>query len=312
MDWHEVELDAAKFASKAGEILKQYFLPHSSVVDHLDVQFKDNNNSDPVTLADTAIQEVLSKYISELYPEHGILGEEGLKEVGPAPDVVWIIDPLDGTRNFIHGLPLFACSIGVLYKGTPVVGAIFIPWPMSDPGIVLHASVGNGFRIDNELVAERKPSKFDPNGLITLPGSFSSNFKFEGKFSGKSGELRMGGSIAYEMALVAMGITQYAVISSAYLWDIAAGVCIIRESGGQAVVGTSTSGFSAALNKPELWQELAGLVNPWVSAETTYENMGKRTQPMLVAHSSILDEISPNIGRKAFSMKKLSKFLFSV
>ena len=98
--------------------------------------------------------------------------------------MVWIIDPLDGTRNFIHGLPLFACSIGVLYKGTPVVGAIFIPWPMSDPGIVLHASVGNGFRIDNELVAERKPSKFDPNGLITLPGSFSCNFMFDGNFSG--------------------------------------------------------------------------------------------------------------------------------
>ena len=114
------------------------------------------------------------------------------------------------------------------------------------------------------------------------------------------------------MALVAMGITQYAVISSAYLWDIAAGVCIIRESGGQAVIGTSTSGLGAALNKPELWKELEELVTPWVSCETAYETMRRRTQPMLVAHSSILGEISPNIGRKQFSVQRLSKFLFSV
>ena len=312
MDWQEIETDAARLALTAGEILKKYFVNPGSQNDHLEVQFKDQNNSDPVTLADTEIQETLSKSIKELYPEHGILGEEGLKVEGNAPDTVWVIDPLDGTRNFIHGLPLFACAIGVLYEGKPVVGAIFIPWPMTTPGIVLHASAGNGFHIDNELITGKRPSKFDANGLITLPGSFSSSFRFEGKFSGKSGELRMGGSIAYEMALVAMGITQYAVISSAYLWDIAAGVCIIRESGGQAVVGTSTSGLSAALNKPELWQELEGLVTPWINSETTYETMRRRTQPMLVAHSSILGEISPNIGRKQFSVQRLSKFLFSV
>ena len=312
MDWQEIETEAAELALTAGEILKKYFVNPGSQNDHLRVQFKDQNNSDPVTLADTEIQETLSKCIKERHPEHGILGEEGLKVEGNAPDTVWVIDPLDGTRNFIHGLPLFACAIGVLFKGKPVVGAIFIPWPMATPGIVLHSSVGNGFRIDNELITGKEPSKFDANGLITLPGSFSNSFRFEGNFSGKSGELRMGGSIAYEMALVAMGITQYAVISSAYLWDIAAGVCIIRESGGQAVIGTSTSGLSAALNKPELWKELEGLVTPWVSSETTYETMRRRTQPMLVAHSSILGEISPNIGRKQFSVQRLSKFLFSV
>jgi hypothetical protein len=78
------------------------------------------------------------------------------------------------------------------------------------------------------------------------------------------------------------------------------------------VVGSSTSGLSAALNKPELWQELGGLVTPWVSSQTTYEDMRKHTRPMLVAHSSIIGEISPNIGRKQFSVQRLSKFLFSV
>ena len=126
MDWHEVELDAAKFASKAGEILKQYFLPHSSVVDHLDVQFKDNNNSDPVTLADTAIQEVLSKYISELYPEHGILGEE-FDSINPKAEFVWVIDPIDGTRSFIAGHKDFGTLISLLHNNNPIIGIINCP-----------------------------------------------------------------------------------------------------------------------------------------------------------------------------------------
>ena len=84
MDWQEIETEAAELALTAGEILKKYFVNPGSQNDHLRVQFKDQNNSDPVTLADTEIQETLSICIKERYPEHGILGEEGLKVDGNA------------------------------------------------------------------------------------------------------------------------------------------------------------------------------------------------------------------------------------
>ena len=71
----------------------------------------------------------------------------------------------------MYGFPIYACSIGVLYHGEPVVGAIFIPWPNSlNFGRVVHASVGNGVNIDGETIDTSQTRKLDGNSLITLPG----------------------------------------------------------------------------------------------------------------------------------------------
>ncbi|MBC8286115.1 MAG: hypothetical protein H8E42_01440 [Nitrospinae bacterium] len=80
----------------------------------------------PVTIADRKAEEILRKKISQNFPEHGIIGEE-FGSHNPNAEWVWTIDPVDGTRSFIRGLPLFASMIALLHKGEPVLGIIELP-----------------------------------------------------------------------------------------------------------------------------------------------------------------------------------------
>ena len=173
----EIEAHAVKIARGAGDILRGHF-EHA-----LNVEYKDDKQSDPVTNADYECQRYLQKAIAKRFPEHGILGEEDNAEERanadkqPAPDFVWVLDPLDGTRNFLSGLPLFASSIGVLYQGAPVVSAVFLPWPSNNGGIVMHAHRGGGTQVDGVPVVALTAEAPEGNRLITLPGGFGALFK---------------------------------------------------------------------------------------------------------------------------------------
>ncbi|MDP6736676.1 MAG: inositol monophosphatase family protein, partial [Nitrospinaceae bacterium] len=80
----------------------------------------------PVTIADRKVEEILRKKIAKAFPDHGIIGEE-FGEDGAGSEWVWTIDPIDGTRSFIRGLPMFASLIALLHKGEPVLGIISLP-----------------------------------------------------------------------------------------------------------------------------------------------------------------------------------------
>ena len=80
----------------------------------------------PVTFADRKAEEILRNKISKAFPNHGIIGEE-FGEESPQSEWVWTIDPIDGTRSFIRGLPLFATLVALLHKGNPVMGVISLP-----------------------------------------------------------------------------------------------------------------------------------------------------------------------------------------
>jgi histidinol-phosphatase len=109
---------AEEIALHAGEITLQYF---GSRVEH-----QEKGDGTPVTLADRAAEEALRRRITERYPEHGILGEEFGEKEGRAP-VRWILDPIDGTRSFMRGVPLYAVLIGVEVEEEPVVGVAHFP-----------------------------------------------------------------------------------------------------------------------------------------------------------------------------------------
>ncbi|MBI4575244.1 MAG: inositol monophosphatase, partial [Planctomycetes bacterium] len=96
-----------------------------------------------VTEADTASERLIAARIRAAWPDHGLLGEEGTRHPGGGR-WTWVVDPLDGTTNFLNGLPLFAVSIALLEEGVPVVGAVFVPWPRASRGRVLHARKGGG------------------------------------------------------------------------------------------------------------------------------------------------------------------------
>ena len=127
----DIETYAADIVRGAGAILNSHFGRS------LDVEYKDEKKRDPVTNADMESQEFLTQAITHRFPDHGILAEEDQKqEDSPAKDFVWVLDPLDGTKNFMAGLPVYACSIGVVHRSVPIVGAVFVPWPCDGGGAV--------------------------------------------------------------------------------------------------------------------------------------------------------------------------------
>jgi len=121
-----IEKTAIKISIGAGRILSKHFGKIQTV------EYKGSGKSDPVSLADREAQDYIKENIATHFPDHGVLSEEDEdidRGADPAPDYLWIIDPLDGTKNFIAGLPIFGCSVGVLYRGTPIAGAIYLPLP---------------------------------------------------------------------------------------------------------------------------------------------------------------------------------------
>ena len=269
----ELEDFAVSLAWGAGSVLMEYFSGDRS--DSLDVEYKDKNQRDPVTSADKATQDYLINEISNKFPEHGILGEEDSSDSGndaQVPDFLWVLDPLDGTTNFINGLPVFASSIGLIYKGWPLIAALYIPWPNSRGGFVLHCHRGGGCYADDKVVSVYETASPVANRLIGLPGYFVQNMRFSKNIKGSPGELRTTGSIAYELAMTACGVLQYAVIGAPRMWDMLAGALAVQEAGGTIMIrlpGEKTHGpmgslFPAQYNGSPTFKQLRNWVGPLI------------------------------------------------
>ena len=306
----KIEESAADFARQSGNILFKYFglpvIPSSE----LDVRFKDSANSDPVTLADTEVQQYLSQEILGLYPNHSVVGEEDEEYQETLSDTVWVIDPLDGTRNFLNGLPMFASSIGVLHRGEFLVGAVFVPWPGKNQGIVVHASKNHGAKIDGIHFKMPEKETHKPSGVMTLPGSFSTSFKFEGGFARESGELRMAGSIAFELVMVALGITEYAVIGGSHLWDIAGCIPIINEAGGGIRKHSKKPFRSRLITGSQYWEDFDSLGTLSGSDSYSTSEFRKYTPQILAAHANVIDNVSLNITPRNVGFKGAAGSIF--
>ncbi len=227
-----IEEHAVSLAASAGKLLLDYFQRD------IKVEYKSEGSRSPVSDADKGAERLIVDGIRSRFPDHGILSEETPPAEDLDRDFVWVIDPLDGTTNFVNGLPVFASSIGVLHQGRPVAGAIYVPSPTSSSGRVFHARCGGGAFAGDTPVRVYDKAKPMPNGLVTLPMAFWRRYRI-GKELRRLGELRNIGSIAYEMTLVASGVMQYAAFSAPHAWDVVAGVAIVREAGGEVLARTS-------------------------------------------------------------------------
>ena len=130
----------------------------------LHVEFKAEGRLSPVTEADRGIEAFLRAAIAGEFPDHAILGEEGTEMDVAAREFVWVLDPLDGTSNFWNGLPIFACSAALLWRGEPVVGAIFLP-AASLPPAALPATAGVKKRL------ERRPDDAAVDAVVGSHGA---------------------------------------------------------------------------------------------------------------------------------------------
>jgi myo-inositol-1(or 4)-monophosphatase len=207
----------------------------------LNVSYKGKGNSDPVSDADIQSHTFLTSQITARYPDHNILSEENLNSKSIDSDFLWVIDPLDGTINYINKYPCFGVSIGILFQGVPVVGAIFVKSPENCWGQILHARIGGGAFINESPVKIPKTSSLCEGKLLGLPQSFQSQYEIEPSLERKFSNTRVTGSIVYELAQVALGIFQCAVFNQAKIWDIAGSCVIISEADGSMFVQSKRS-----------------------------------------------------------------------
>jgi fructose-1,6-bisphosphatase/inositol monophosphatase family enzyme len=133
----EAEAVCVQAVRQAGAVLLEYFRQP------LTVEFKEKGQQSPVTEADRRSEELLRAALTQAFPEHGIIGEEAEDAVNPSADYVWFLDPLDGTTNFTAGLPAFAISMGLCFRGVPVLGVIAMLWEGPE-GTVFRAHQGGG------------------------------------------------------------------------------------------------------------------------------------------------------------------------
>ena len=229
----DIESNAKDLAWAAGKLLLTHFNKH------LSVEYKSKGNQDPVTEADRNAERLLIDEITARFPSHGILSEETLGITRSQGEFLWVLDPLDGTTNFINGYPCFGVSIGVLLNGIPVVGALFVPTLKPPGGHVLHARLLGGAFLDDIPIRVFKNPEPTSEGIVSVPGSFRQNYHLKHDLIKRTGNFRTTGSIAYEMALVASGVLQYAIFGRPKIWDVAAGILIIKEAGGEILLKSS-------------------------------------------------------------------------
>lgn len=184
-------------------------------------------NNDIVTKADLLINEILRTRLAQHFPDDGWLSEENVDDKSRLLcDRVWIVDPIDGTREFTNGVPEYAISVALVENGQPIIGAIYNPATQE----FFHAEKGAGAWLENTRLHCRRSC--DANRL-TLLASRSEYARGEwDKFAGKH-ELKALGSIAYKMALIASGKADATFsLGPKNEWDIAAGVLLVEEAGG--------------------------------------------------------------------------------
>jgi len=217
---------AVRAARAAGDIIVR----NMDRLDRIKVVTKQNN--DFVSIVDQKAEEAIISILKQSYPDHGILAEEsGIQDA--SSDFQWIIDPLDGTTNYLHGFPQFAVSIALKHKNRLEVGVIYDPVSQE----LFSASRGNGATLNgkkirvtghkglhNALLGTGFPY-YDQSYLDTYLETMKALMQ-------KTAGLRRPGSAALDLAWLAAGRIDGFWEFNLKAWDIAAGALIVREAGG--------------------------------------------------------------------------------
>lgn len=185
---------------------------------------------DPVTEADLAVNAVLAKVLPQ--PEDGWLSEETADGDDRLSCVrVWIVDPVDGTREFIAGIPEWCVSVGLVEDGEPVAGGIYAP----ATDMLILGAVGHGVTVNGEPA--RTTSVEDIRGALVLASRSEMRRGEWERFFSTSISVRNVGSVAYKLGLVAAGRADATwTLVPKHEWDVAAGAALVRAAGG-AVFG---------------------------------------------------------------------------
>jgi myo-inositol-1(or 4)-monophosphatase len=223
---HPMLNTAVKAARKAGSIISRA----SHDIDKLNIQSKRQN--DFVSEVDHAAEEAIISVLHEAYPTHGFIGEESGPKNADA-EFVWVIDPLDGTTNFLHGFPQYCVSIGLLHKGVPNQAVVYDP----NRNELFTATKGVGAYLNDRRIRVTKVTHLE-NALMGTGfpfkevGGIDEYLRMFKNMTLNCSGIRRPGAAALDLAWVAAGRLDGFWEIGLSPWDMAAGVLLVREAGG--------------------------------------------------------------------------------
>ena len=208
---------------KAGEIIMQYYCA--------DYEIKEKGYHNPVTTADNEADSYLKSTLMSARPQYGWLSEETVDSKSRlSKERVWIVDPLDGTKEFIEGVPQFVVSIALVEKGTPIIGVLHNPVTKE----TFHAVKGKGTYLDGNVY--RCSIKDSTTDMLILNSRSETRKGLWEPYKQYFKELKPIGSVAYKMGLTATGKADiFVTLRPKNEWDVCAGTCLINEAGGKVI-----------------------------------------------------------------------------
>ena len=246
---------AVKAARKAGSLITRA----SADIDKLTVRSKRQN--DFVSEVDHAAEEAIISTLRDAYPTHGFLAEES-GERDAKSDYVWVIDPLDGTTNFLHGFPQYCVSIALLHKGSAQQAVVYDP----NRNELFTATKGVGAYLNDRRIRVTRRDKLQECLILTgfpfrNPEQLDEYLRMFRSMTMACAGIRRPGAAALDLAWVAAGRADGFWEIGLSPWDIAAGALLVREAGGLVgdtegedkyvesgrVVATNAKIFSAVL-----------------------------------------------------------------
>lgn len=255
---------AVRAARSAGNIIAR----HMDRLDTLTVEAKGHN--DFVSEVDRMAEQEIISVLRKAYPHHAILGEESGGQ--GENEYEWVIDPLDGTTNFLHGVPHYAVSIALRHRGRLEVGVIYDPIRQE----LFTAHRGGGALLDGRRI--RVSNRPDINGALVGTGfpfraqhHFPAYMKMFTALTEKVSDLRRAGAAALDLAYVAAGRLDGYWEIGLQPWDMAAGVLLVKEAGG--IVSDFKGGDdymnsgNIVCGSPRVFKGLLTTINPHCTPE---------------------------------------------
>jgi myo-inositol-1(or 4)-monophosphatase len=264
---------AVKAARRAGSIINR------AALDRTQLEIRAKRANDFVTQVDRAAEAAIIDVIGQAFPDHAILGEESgaIDGRGPAgkAEYRWIIDPLDGTTNFIHGLPTYAVSIGLSFRGQVQQAVVYDP-ARND---LFYASKGRGaFLNDKRLRVSKRTRMADSligTGFPFRKGDDLAHYLKVLELVMKSAAgVRRPGAAALDLCYVAAGWYEGFFETGLSPWDVAAGSLMVTEAGGLVGNFTGEADFlhrrEVVAATPKIYGQLVQMLAPYsnVSAAT--------------------------------------------
>jgi myo-inositol-1(or 4)-monophosphatase len=254
---------AIKAARAAGNIINRAALDVESV------RVSQKQVNDFVTEVDQAAEAIIIETLLTAYPGHGILAEESGQEHGAKDsDYVWIIDPLDGTTNFIHGMPFYCVSIALAHKGKVEHGVVYDP-TRND---LFTASKGRGAYVNDRRLRVSKRIRMTEclisTGFPFRPGDdFKTYLAMMGELMPRCAGLRRPGAAALDLAYVAAGYTDGFFEPGLNPWDVAAGSLLVTEAGGLVGNFTGEADFleqrECLAGNPKIYGQLVSILGKY-------------------------------------------------